>query len=217
MQQPNPQPLESEAPQEEAALQDNKRDWFANPWILISFLVIAFCVFYWRNSLESIFVPQDSAKEFPIVYMNGANIREFSASGELHHQITSQEIVQYQVDLETPSADDYFLLIKPIFTFYEKHPTPWQVSSDNARGLIGGKVMTLTNNVVIQQDSAEHGLMTANTEELLIDTATQTAQTEQAVSMRNQRMTIDAIGMHADLQENSVLMKSNVKVFYAPN
>lgn len=219
MQQADSQLPDSQLPDSQNNEQEklqNRREWLANPWLLAIFAVIGVGAFYWQSSLETLIAPHESAKEFPMIYMTGVNVREFGPSGELTHQITSDKIVQYQMNLEAASPNDYFLFTKPIFTFYENQPTPWQVSSESARGVAGGNLMTLSNNVVIQQDSVEHGLITAKTEELLINTKAQTAETDKPVNMRNNRMTIDAIGMQANLQDNNVLMKSNVKVFYAP-
>lgn len=216
---PSTKDINTPAEEDSSVAETLRREWheyITNPWMLVVVLLILFGLLSQLKSRHVVTESNAVGQEFPQLYMTDVNVREFNDLGELAYQIRTEQITQYQIDLNAPSPEDYYLLRQPVFTFYEKHPTPWQISSINARGLADGKVMDLQGDVVIQQDSNEFGLLTANTETLTIHTDTQFAQTDKAVTMRSPKSQMDAIGMKANLQENHIEMLSNVKVVYEP-
>ena len=190
------------------------RDWLTNPWLLVAFLIVFFAVVSQFKSSGVISDAETDAVEFPQIYMTNVNIREYAENGDLTHQISTEKIVQYQIEADAPSARDYYLLHKPVFTFYDKNPTPWQASADIGQGLTDGKIIELKENVVIKQHTNDYGLLTLETQALQIETRSQFAHTDKAVTMRGPKAQVDAIGMQARLSENKVNMLSNVRVTY---
>lgn len=191
------------------------RDTVTNPWFLVLVLVVIFAALSQLTKTPAKPIEETSRDLFPMVYMEGVNIREYGASGQLHHQMMSENIRQFQTDPQAPGAGDHFHMVLPVFTFYENQTTPWQASAKEARGLIGDKNIVLQDEVLIQQDSPEHGLMTLATTRLNIETSTQHAHTDQPVQLKNQRATLDAVGLDANLQENRIQLISNVRIHYA--
>lgn len=192
--------------------------YLPTPWLLVALLLL---VFFFAFKLRNGDTPQikggENSKTFPQVYMDNVQTREFDEEGKLHYELSTPRISHYQTDPEVPGKDDYTLIQSPKITFYDAgDKAPWQVTAVHGRSEANGHLIRLLENVLIQQNSAEQGLVEITTSELNVRTREQFAETDKAVKMRSAKGQIDAVGMSADLAESRVQLHSQVNAVYDP-
>lgn len=186
------------------------------PWLLVALLVVCFFAFSLRHQDEPEIAFSAGGKVFPQDYMNNVQTREFDVQGKLRYELSTPRIGHYQIDAEAPGKKDYALIQAPQITFYDAdEPAPWRVTAVHGRSEANG-LIRLMDNVLIQQDSSEQGLLQITTSELNVRTREQFAETDKAVKMRSAKGRIDAIGMTADLAESRVQLHSQVNAVYDP-
>ncbi len=187
------------------------------PWLLVALLVVCFFAFSLRHQDEPEISFSVSDKAFPQVYMNNVQTREFDAQGKLRYELSTPRIGHYQIDPDAPGKKDYTLIQTPQITFYDAdEKAPWRVTAAHGRSEANGQLIRLMDNVLIQQDSSEQGLLQITTSELSVRTREQFAETDKAVKMRSAKGHIDATGMTADLAESRVQLHSQVNAVYDP-
>lgn len=186
------------------------------PWLIAGVMVLCYLLFSLRPKEEPVGYEYDPSG-FPQIYMKQVQTREFDTEGKLNVELTTPEITFYQPDIEGPSARDYTLIDAPKMIFYNtQNGTPWRLSATNGRSEANNALIRLLGDVVIQQNSPSQGLMRVTTDELLVRTREQFAETDKAVKMRSAKGQIDALGMDADLAQSRLQLKSQVKAVYDP-
>lgn len=187
------------------------------PWLLVALLLGCFFIFSLRNQEVPLATHSEMKKAFPQVYMNNVQTREFDEQGKLHYELSTPRISHYQVNPEAPSENDYILIKDPKITFYDAgDKAPWQVTARQGRSDANGHLIRLLENVLIQQQSTDQGLLEITASELNVRTREQFAETDKAVKMRSAKGQIDAVGMSADLAESRVQLHSQVNAVYDP-
>lgn len=188
------------------------------PWLLVVALVACFVgLSLLRSQDDSPTLPTHNDKAFPQVFMNNVQTREYDEQGKLRYELSTPRISHYQVNPEAPSTDDYTLINAPQITFYDAgDKAPWRVTATHGRSEANGHLLRLLENVLIQQESTDQGLLQITTTELNVRTREQFAETDKAVNMRSAKGRMDAIGMSADLAESRVQLHSQVNAVYDP-
>jgi lipopolysaccharide export system protein LptC len=186
------------------------------PWILAFTLVICFFAFSLRQKNEIVGYEYDSGS-FPQFYMKQVETREFDEHGKLHYQMLTPQVTHYQMNPDGPSDGDYTLIERPDMSFFDDNgENPWLVTADTGRNEANGQLTRLLDNVVIQQQTPNQGLIKITTSELRIRAREQFAETDKAVKMRSAKGQMDAVGMDADLAQSRLQLKSQVKAVYDP-
>lgn len=186
------------------------------PWLIALALVICFFAFSLRQKTELVGYEYDLSG-FPQIYMQEVQTREFDAQGQLHYQLSTPQITHYQLNPDGPSDSDYTLIENPDMAFYDAESTaPWLVTAESGRSEANGQLIRLLDNVLIQQQTPNQGLIQITTSELRVHASEQFAETDKAVKMRSAKGQIDAIGMDADLAQSRLQLKSQVKAVYDP-
>jgi len=187
------------------------------PWVLAGALLagLGVLVLLQRSpDTQSNFNPSET---YPQVFMTQVETREFDETGKLQHTINTPRITQYQIDPDTPSDQDFTLILEPKIELYQdSRPTPWKVSAHQGRSLANSKSLQLTDQVLIEQESSEQGPIAIRTSELWIYPSKQFAETDKAVNMRGTAIQVDAVGMRAHLLEERIELNSQVRSTYEP-
>lgn len=186
------------------------------PWILAFTLVICFFAFSLRQKTEVVGYEYDPGS-FPQFYMKQVETREFNELGKLHYRMVTPQVTHFQMRPDAPSEGDYTLIERPDMSFYDDSgENPWLVTADTGRNEANGQLTRLLDNVVIQQQTPNQGLVRITTSELRVRAREQFAETDKAVKMRSAKGQMDAVGMDADLAQSRLQLKSQVKAVYDP-
>lgn len=186
-----------------------------NPWALVAALLAGFGIISLINQRANENSQAIPEQHYPQTFMIGVETREFTTKGELQHLLQTPRITHYQVDPETPGDKDYTIIDHPQVAFYDEgEPSPWVLSARSGHSNFNNSLLRLVDEVLIQQETAERGLVQITTDELLVHPQQQFAETDKAVKMRSPKGQMDAVGMTAYMQENRIELKSQVRAFY---
>jgi lipopolysaccharide export system protein LptC len=186
------------------------------PWLAILLLVIIFLSVKYGGDTAVMLSPKTTAKEFPHIFMEDVDMREFEVDGSLRYQLKTPLIRHFQIGAEA-SADDYtrFDLPQIVFLGNEEKPA-WYITAKLGNSDKNGDLLTLTTDVLAQQISQSQGTVSITTEELSLNTQEQFAQTNKAVTMRAAKGHIETLGMRVDIKKDLIELLSNVKGTYEP-
>lgn len=93
----------------------------------------------------------------------------------------------------------------------DQPPVPWQMTADTATIYQSNNRLDLQGNVRLWSDATRGGRTEILTEQLLVDTTRQFAETDKAVTIRARNSESRALGMQADLANERLLLPSRVK------
>jgi lipopolysaccharide export system protein LptC len=186
------------------------------PWILVIVLTGIFFGFSLSPNPETAKEINEDTSGFPQFYMKNVTTSEFNAEGKLRYQLTTPSISHYQLNLNSPSDNDYTLIEHPSLIFHHEEQAPWIIKASEGRSEKNGELIRLLNHVVISQETAAQGLIEITTESLLAKPAQQFVETDKAVKITAKQTQIDAIGMNADLATSRLQLKSQVDAVYEP-
>ena len=109
-------------------------------------------------------------------------------------------------------------LVSPHFVILAKKGSPWNIYADYGISSEGIERIYLWGNVKLHQDKDPFGLeSTILTPSLTIFPKTSTAETDQAVTMKQPNKVIKAVGLKADFKESTIELLSNSRGVYDPN
>lgn len=186
------------------------------PWILVGLLSAIFFGFsFSANPQKNIEINEDTS-QFPQFYMKDVTSREFEPNGKLRYQMSTPAITHYQLNLHTPSLEDYTSIEHPQLTFYRDEQAPWNIQASEGRSERNGEQIQLLNRVVISQQSDTQGLIEIITESLMVKPEQQFVETDKAVKITAKQTQIDAVGLQADLSTSQLQLNSQVDAVYEP-
>lgn len=186
------------------------------PWLVVIALVIIFMALKYSGKTQTAVDEENIKKEFPQIFISNVEMREFSADGSLHYQLKTPLIRHFQAD-EKPSDKDYTLFDLPQIVFLGNEQKPgWYITAQVGRNDTNGDLFTLSNDVLAQQTSHSHGVVSITTTELHLNTREQFAETDKTVTMRAAKGEVSAEGMRADIKQERITLASKVKGSYEP-
>lgn len=169
-------------------------------WLLLPATFVV--AFLWDKSVEQKpdFVQADNNPDYYLV--NTATL-EFDADGQQTRKFTSEKTSHFKDLMLTRLQSPKFEMIST-----EK---PWQISADKATNNELSEQLDLTGNVEIKlTPKSTQPSMTLTMPKLRVDFTTQTAFTDSTVELNNGIFRQTAIGMNADLHNNTIEFKSQV-------
>jgi len=171
----------------------------------------------WDFSPEDLMRDDPAEQErFPEAYLIESETRLFDAEGRLHYHLTSERADQFQQLPDRASDLDYSLIVKPRLSMYGETDDPWHLHADMGQSNADGDRIKLWDNVRAWQDTGA-GRNALTTPELVIFPARQFAETDKAVKMRSPQGVTDAVGMRADLEQDTIELLSQVRGTYESN
>lgn len=166
---------------------------------------------YAYNQWDYWFAPSGPAvrqQEQPDMVARSVQQVSYNDRGERQYQLNAESMEQFL-------AKNHNVMIQPDITFYRDQEASWTTSSAEAVSNSSGEELHLTGDVLIQQRGVEKGA-TLETQTLLLYPERSFATTEDKVIIRQQGIYIEANGLEADLNNNRLILKTNVTSIYEP-
>jgi lipopolysaccharide export system protein LptC len=143
-------------------------------------------------------------------FMEDVTAMQFGESGKPSMKLITARMVHYP---ENDSTD----ILAPHVTIFRKSPKPWYIESNFAKTSKGLDEILFYSNVSIHHPAdAENPNTSLRTETLTIFPDRQIASTDRAVTFIQPDTTIHAIGMLANLNDNTIKLLAQAKGEYAP-
>jgi len=131
--------------------------------------------------------------------------------GKPKMKIVSPKMVYY-------SKDDSTHLEAPQLTIYRKSPKPWYVSAKEAIATEGTEHVHFKNDVMIQRAADRNNPATViKTTTLLVHPNTQIAETNDPITLIQPNITVNGIGMYADMNNGDIKLLSDARGEYVPS
>jgi len=144
-------------------------------------------------------------------FMRQAIYHDYTKTGELRARLTSPSMLHYKEQnssyVEQPNA-----------LIYTSKRIPWYVTADHGISKDGTNWIYLWGNVVIHQPiTGGHPDTKITTTSMIIHPKTETAETDQPVTITQPDTQIQGIGLNADFKHNTFNMKSKPHGYYQPS
>ena len=179
---------------------------------LSSLLVLATTLSVWSfilfNSKQHL--PSSTLLSKPDAFMEDVSATFMNKDGVPALKIKSAKMTHYP-------ENDTTRAVSPLVTIYRRSPEPWYIRSDSATLTSGIKKIAFLGNVVIHHlPDTDTPLTTLNTASLTVFPEQETAETHEAVTIKQPDTTVNAVGMLANLGDGTVKLLSNAKGNYEP-
>lgn len=183
-----------------------------NRWLLVIAIVLAVAVAsvesLWQSSSLGQQSPQPVSEAEKSVQQYAKELKrwQFDEAGKLQLIVQSPEMLKYQ------DEQRYWLDAPKAWVLNPKKPEGvWQITADKAFADKRYQQIKLLKNVqVVHQDTV------ITSENVLLDNQIGKAQTDAPVVLRQGANTTHAVGLEVGFDEQSILLKQQVKSFYAP-
>lgn len=144
----------------------------------------------------------------PDAFMVKAIYTRMDDQGSLHNQIYTSSMTHY-------SKNDVSKFTNPRIIIYTQDRQPWDVTSEQGISRHGINEVTLQNNVKVHQTAGPNNQeLTLTTSSLTIFPESQTAHTDQAVTIIQPGTVINSVGLQADLKKGEVELLSKARGVY---
>lgn len=169
---------------------------------------IAGLIFRWNPVNVLVATQAEAGKLLPDTIVEQPVLDVFDDTGRNIRQLRGQKLDYFD-------AEKRSVIAAPAVTFEQQNgnqpPTPWQMTADTATIYQSSNKVDLQGNVKLWSDATQGGRTEILTEQLLVDTAKQFAETGKAVTIRARNSEAKALGMQADLANERLSLPSRVK------
>jgi len=192
------------------------------PKIWLYILIIGFGIFV-ILSYES--APQNqpdrseettAGGDFPNYFLDNFQTVQFGEDGELRYQLSAIKAEHFQINMNNTSPDDYTLIDKPEFIFFQSDQSPWQLTAQQGRALGTGETISLEKDVLAWQALPEEKIAEISTPQLLVYPQRQFAETDKPVTIDYPSAEYQGDGMEVDFEKQLFTLLTNVKGSHAP-
>lgn len=183
-------------------------------WISLLVLVVLTIMFvvFWESPPAILSGPKPEAKaEFPSAYMLNSRSRQYDSKGKLKFELKADKVVHYQAVPGRQAANDFANIEAPELTLYSGGSSPWHLSAKQGRSNFDGSKLTLKGDVYGWQTNSDKGRNELNTDQLVIHTVRNYVETDKAVMIRTAGHSTKAIGLRADLNKETLQLRSKVR------
>lgn len=142
-------------------------------------------------------------------YATDVQLSATDDQGLIRYRVTADEVQQQ-------TRDGSVKLQQVIIHYDPPQGRPWQLRSDAGSMPPGGKMVTLTGNVVAETRAGDAPPATIRTDYLKFDTASDVVTTNREVHLDQAGNRVRAIGMRADLAHERIELLAGVRGSYAP-
>jgi LPS export ABC transporter protein LptC len=151
-----------------------------------------------------------STNNQPDAYMENVVALILDKQGKPSMKIVAPKMTHY-------NERDTTHLTTPTFTIYRKSPNPWYIQSKYAKALNGTEQVHFSDHVVIHHAADITNPSTLiRTDTLLVKPKAQTAETSDKITMEQPHLTVNAVGLFADLNSGDIKLISNAQGTYVP-
>lgn len=146
----------------------------------------------------------------PDAYMEDVVATIMNKQGKISMKIVTSKVVHY-------SHYDVAQFSTPHLTIYRKSPQPWYVTSLHAKSMHGLDKIDFWDDVVIHHSADRNSAATLiKTTSLIVHPIEQTAETDQPITLIQPNITVNGIGMFANMNTGYVKLLKEARGEYAP-
>jgi lipopolysaccharide export system protein LptC len=173
---------------------------------LLTLLLISVVLTGWlvqrQTSLEE---QRDLSRSGPDLFVEGMDLKLISETGTLRYRVQARRLDHFPYD-------DHSELAEPVLEVFREDQALWYIQSERGRVSSDNERVWLLGEVEIRRlAGADTTPFDIHTRDLLVKPAEETAETQQASVIQSDRYRVEAVGVHADLREDRVELKSRVR------
>jgi len=176
---------------------------------LIAFLIMTIIV-WWsitNSYIEENEIQLAKSERYVEIFMNEFEMTAMDATGKSSYKLTGKHLERY-------NDSDNSIIEQPVFHILQADKQ-WVISADIALVNDHDETIQLKQNVVMQQKNFEPAL-TIRTQNMLIHTKTQIAQTKAQVDITQGNSHLKSIGMIYNNITSELELSSSVSGYYLP-
>lgn len=175
---------------------------------LLLFLLCITVLSIWLLIVTNQIKTRSNSAQNPESFVTNPRIVRTNEFGQPQNILTAQKMQSYQ-------NQERITFEKPFLTIHKPHAAPWHIQSDLGESRKQMKEILLTGNVSITQlPGLNSQNVTVLTSELLYYPDKSFATTDKPVTIKRPEGIAHGIGMHADLQKETVTLLSKTTAQY---
>jgi lipopolysaccharide export system protein LptC len=173
---------------------------------LLTLLLISVVLTGWLVQRQTTLETQRNlSRSGPDLFVEGMDLKLISETGTLRYRVQAQRLDHFPYD-------DHSELARPVLEVFRENQALWYIQSERGRVSSDNERVWLLGEVEIRRlEGPDSDPFDIHTRDLLVKPAEETAETKQASVIRSARYRVEAVGVHADLRENRVELKSRVR------
>jgi lipopolysaccharide export system protein LptC len=139
----------------------------------------------------------------PDSFVSGMHLDVMDTNGQLHYRVTADNMIHY------PSSDQLELQ-HPLIDLQQRNGDTWRISAATGKSTDSGDLVRLLGGVDIRR-SGISGPLQVRTRDLLVKPEQAYATTDSAATITAPGFRVDAVGLEADLDDNTLELRNQVK------
>lgn len=180
-------------------------------FILITLLILALIFSVWliHNMMGHSHSSSTTANS-PDAFMINATYLRTDINGNPRSRIHVSKMIHYQ-------ANDMSDFSNPEIFLYDTNHAPWHITATYGQSQSGIQQVHLWDNVVIHQAAgANNSEMNITTSSLIIFPETESASTDQPITITQPGAVVNSVGLRANLHKGEVQLLSRAHGVYTP-
>lgn len=146
----------------------------------------------------------------PDYYFTDATVTSMDVKGRPESELSAPRMVHHP-------DDDSIEIFTPRMRYFPLNGPPWYAQSDHADSPSGNKLVYLEGHVEITRPSQSGGPpLVIDTDRMTVNLDTNVASTDDPVQMNQGTNHMTGIGMDAYLNDNRLIIRSNLHSHYVP-
>lgn len=146
----------------------------------------------------------------PDYYFTDATVTSLDVKGKPVSELQAPRIIHHP-------DDDSVEVFMPRMRYFTKQGEPWYAQADHGLEPSGGNLVYLDGHVQMTHPDAAGGpALVINTDHLTVNLDTNIASTDDPVTMVKGASHMNGVGMDGYMQDNRMVLRTNVKGFYVP-
>lgn len=176
---------------------------------LIPILLVPVIVSFWPRgeTVRSAATAPAVAADEVLYYLKNARTHTLDEQGQLRYEIQSREILHF---------NDASTKIDKIHVTYHEPKGHWLLLARQGYSPPGVDELQLSGGVDVSRHQAQKQLLTMQMAQARLLPEARQLDTDSPVEVNEDRRQVNSTGMTIDLPENTVYLKSNVRVHYEP-
>lgn len=177
-------------------------------FLLIILIVLSISGWYFASSRQAIYLDDETLAKTTDTIVNELNVRQFDLQGNIINSL-------YTPIMKHIPFNNVHFFQNPHIIIVQKNEPPMDITANQATSILGGKEITLNDNVIMQQ--IKNGeISNFKTNQITYYPKNKFAQTFDPVTMEQNGNVINAIGLKAYLQDMHIELLSNTRGSYTP-
>jgi lipopolysaccharide export system protein LptC len=179
-------------------------------WLFFILITLACSGWYYSHSNLITRLDSETLANSVETTVSHLKVRQFDAQGTLVNLLTTPVMQHVQ-------NGDVYLFQRPHILVSQEEQPPWDIRSNNAKSFEGGKRITFSGNVIVQQKQGNKTQQsTLKTEEVTYFPKEKKASTDLLVTYEQPGNIIQSKGMNAYLDEKRVELLHQARGSYVP-